>query len=102
VVRESSADLMDAVPSEAVAGQVRRLLQSIDDVKSIEEIHAHRFGPYIVINLTIGVEGDLTVAAGDCISTEVENLVYQNVDLGGRVYGHYPPVTYPQPCHTTS
>lgn len=102
VLRESSADLMDAVPSGALAGQVSRLLQSIDEVKSIEEIHAHRFGPYIVINLTIGVDGDLTVAAGDCISTEVENLVYQNVDLVGRVYVHYHPVTYPQPCRTTS
>jgi cation diffusion facilitator family transporter len=100
VLRESSADLMDAVPSEALAGQVRKLLDSIEEVKSIEEVHSHRFGPYIVINLTIGVEGDLTVAAGDCISTEVENLLYQNVDLIGRVYVHYHPVTYPEPCRT--
>jgi cation diffusion facilitator family transporter len=102
VLRESSSDLMDTVPSQALAGQVHRLLGTIEDVKSIEEVHAHRFGPYIVINLTIGVDGSLTVAAGDCISTEVENLLYENVDLVGRVYVHYHPVTFPEPCRTVS
>lgn len=101
VLRESSADLMDAVPSQALSEQIKMLLVSIEEVKSLEEVHAHRFGPYIVINITIGVDGDLTVAAGDCISTEVENLIYENVGLVRRVYVHYHPVTYPQPCRTT-
>jgi cation diffusion facilitator family transporter len=102
VLRESSADLMDAVPSQALNDQVTSLLESIDEVKSIEEVHAHRFGPYIVVNLTIGVEGGLSVAAGDCISTEVENLIYQNIDLVRRVYVHYHPVTYPAPCRSAT
>jgi cation diffusion facilitator family transporter len=100
VLRESSADLMDAVPSQALTEQVSALLSSIDEVKSLEEVHAHRFGPYIVVNLTIGVEGEMSVAAGDCISTEVENLIYENIDLVRRVYVHYHPVTYPEPCRT--
>lgn len=102
VLRESSADLMDAVPSHALNEQVTDLLRKVSEVKSIEEMHAHRFGPYVVINLTIGVEGDLTVAAGDCISTEVENLIYENMDLVRRVYVHYHPVTYPEPCRANS
>lgn len=99
VLRQSSAELMDAVPSEELAQQITQLVATIEEVKSIEEVHAHRFGPYIVVNLTIGVEGELSVAAGDCISTEVENLIYERLDLVRRVYVHYHPVAYPDPCH---
>jgi divalent metal cation (Fe/Co/Zn/Cd) transporter len=67
-------------------------------VQSVEEVHAHRFGPYLVVNVTIGVEGDLSVAAGDCIATQVEQLIYSQLDLVRRVYVHYHPVTLPEPC----
>lgn len=98
VLRESSNELMDAVPNQALANQVTTLMERIAEVKSVEELHAHRFGPYIVINLTIGVEGEMSVAAGDCVSTEAENLIYDNMDLVRRVYVHYHPVSLPEPC----
>jgi cation diffusion facilitator family transporter len=100
VLRESSSELMDTVPSLALKEQVTTLLATIEEVKSIEEVHAHRFGPYIVVNLTIGVEGEMSVAEGDCVSTSVENAIYENIDLVRRVYVHYHPVTYPEPCPT--
>jgi len=92
IMRQSSADLMDAVPSRALAKQITRLLEDIPEVKSIEEIHAHRFGPYLVVNVTIGVDGELSVVQGDCIATEVEDLLYDSIDLLRRVYVHYHPV----------
>jgi len=98
ILRQSSADLMDAVPSKALARQITRLLADLPDVHSVEEVHAHRFGPYLVVNVTIGVEGDLSVAAGDCIATQVEQLIYQHFDLVRRVYVHYHPVSLPEPC----
>ena len=73
-------------------------INSTSDVKSVEQVHAHRFGPYLVVNLTIGVDGDLTVAAGDCIATQVENLLYQHFELVRQVYVHYHPVTLLEPC----
>lgn len=98
VLRQSSADLMDAVPSQELYRQIAALLAKEPGVKSVEEVHAHRFGPYLVVNVTIGVDGDLTVAAGDCISTGVENLLYERFDLVRRVYVHYHPVSQPEPC----
>ena len=65
---------------------------------SVEEVHAHRFGPYLVINVTIGVEGELSVAAGDCIATQVEELLYENFELIRQVYVHYHPVTQMDEC----
>jgi cation diffusion facilitator family transporter len=98
ILRQSSSDLMDAVPSRALARQINSLLATVPEVERIEEVHAHRFGPYLVVNLTIGVDGDLSVAAGDCIATQVENLIYQNMDLVRRVYVHYHPVTALESC----
>jgi cation diffusion facilitator family transporter len=92
ILRESSADLMDTVPGHSLAEQITGLLNPVPGVKSIEEIHAHRFGPYLVVNVTIGVEGLLTVAAGDAIASHVERVLYENIDYMRRVYVHYHPV----------
>jgi cation diffusion facilitator family transporter len=92
ILRQSSSELMDNVPSRALARQINTLLSTIPEVESIEEVHAHRFGPYLVVNLTIGIDGSLSVAAGDCIATQVENLIYQHLNLVRRVYVHYHPV----------
>jgi divalent metal cation (Fe/Co/Zn/Cd) transporter len=62
------------------------------EVKSIEELSAHRFGPYLVINITIGIEGSLTVEQGDLIATNVENRIDKAISMVRRVYVHYHPV----------
>lgn len=91
ILRESSVDLMAAVPSRELAEQVICLLQEVRGVNQVEEIGAHRFGPHIVINLTIGVDGDLTVAQGDAIATCVEKLICRSIPNVMRVHVHYHP-----------
>jgi cation diffusion facilitator family transporter len=91
IVRESSQDLMDTVPGKALAGRITQLVQAIPGVEQVEEIHAHRFGPYLVVNVTIGVDGSISVSAGDSIASEVEQALYEDVDLLRRVYVHYHP-----------
>ncbi len=91
ILRESSADLMDTVPGQSLAQQIRQLLAAVPDVQQVEEVHAHRFGPYLVINLTICVDGALTVAEGDEIASRVEHALYEQVELVRRVYVHYHP-----------
>jgi cation diffusion facilitator family transporter len=98
ILRQSSADLMDAVPSRNLYRQIADLLSGEPDVMSVEEVHAHRFGPYLVINVTIGVDGELSVAAGDCIATQVEELLYDHFELIRQVYVHYHPVTQLDSC----
>jgi len=92
ILRESSADLMDTVPGHALAQQVTELLGSIPGVKEIEEIQAHRFGPYLVVNITIGIDGSLSMAAGDEIASAVESALYQHIEFLRRAYVHYHPV----------
>jgi cation diffusion facilitator family transporter len=91
ILRESSIELMDAVPSEQIEDQVDDLLANIRGVNELEEIEAHRFGPYLVINLTICINGGLTVYEGNQIADNVENVLYQNIPLLRRVHIHYHP-----------
>lgn len=91
ILRESSTDLMAAVPNFDLAKQVVNLLQDIQGVKQLEELQAHRFGPHIVVALTIGIDGWLTVSEGDAIANRVEKALINNISNITRVHVHYHP-----------
>lgn len=91
ILRESSTELMDAVPSRQIAKQVLNLLKDVNGVKQLEELQAHRFGPHLVINLTIGINGSMTVKQGDAIATSVEESIYNSIPNVLRVHVHYHP-----------
>ena len=92
ILRQSSAELMDAVPSKTLAAQVHSLVQQVPGVDQVEEVHAHRFGPYLVLNITIGIDGNIPVKAGNEISNQVELVLENSIDLVQRIYVHYHPV----------
>jgi len=91
ILRESTSDLMDTVPGKALRKQIDDLLALDEQIKQIDDIQAHRFGPYLVINITICVDGALTVRAGDQIATCVELAILENVASVRRVHVHYHP-----------
>jgi cation diffusion facilitator family transporter len=91
VLRESSTDLMGVVPNRDLAERISILLKDIQGVKQLEELQAHRFGPHIVINVTIGIDGALSVREGDMISSCVEERLAQTIPNVRRVHVHYHP-----------
>lgn len=97
ILRESSVDLMDAVPSRELAEQTCQLLQNLPGVLQLEEMQAHRFGPHIVVNLTIGVDGGLSVREGNRIAHQVEALVCKGLPNVSRVHVHYHPAKPGEP-----
>jgi cation diffusion facilitator family transporter len=92
ILRDASADLMDAVPGEEIDRQARAALKLLPGVKAVEEVLAHRFGPYLVLNVTICVDGGASVAEGDRIASEVERSLCAEFALVRRVYVHYHPL----------
>ena len=91
ILRSATADLMDTLPGKELGREIRDLLASVDGIKAVEEVHAHRFGPYLVVNITIGVDGALTMAQGDRIATRVEEILLEEIEFMRRVYVHYHP-----------
>lgn len=93
ILRESTYDLMDTVPGKTLRRQVREQLGHHPRIQHIDEVQAHRFGPYLVINITICVDGGLTVREGDRIATDVERDLIENIPSVQRVHVHYHPYT---------
>jgi cation diffusion facilitator family transporter len=91
IIRQSSADLMDTLPGQHLCRQIEKLLQSVHGVENIEDIHGHRFGQYLVLNITVGVDPDITVADGDRIATQVETTLMEQIDFMRRVFVHFHP-----------
>jgi divalent metal cation (Fe/Co/Zn/Cd) transporter len=83
---------MNTQPGRSLSRQIHTILSQVKGIQAVEELHAHSFGPYYVINLTIGVEGSLTVKEGDRIATEVEHLLTRRIEFVRRVHVHYHPV----------
>ena len=92
ILRKSSDDLMDTVPGKMLNREVTQILSNIPGVQDVEEILAHRFGEYLVINVTIGIDGSLTVTEGDRIASRVEHELYCRISLLKRVHVHYHPI----------
>lgn len=92
ILRSATADLMDTVPGKSLAKQVEGILVLHEGVKEVEEVHAHRFGPYLVMNITIGVSGSIAVSEGDDIATAVEKSLMEEIEFLRRVHVHYHPV----------
>ena len=92
IIRDSAADLMNTLPGKELTEEIHNKLKAITEVLDVEEIHGHRFGLYMVINITVGVSPTLTVAEGDRIATEVEKLLVAEIDYMRRVFVHYHPV----------
>ncbi len=92
IIRESAADLMNTLPGQELCETIREKLMIIDEPIDIEDIQGHRFGQYMVINITIGISPELTVAEGDRIATLVEKTLVTEIDFMRRVFVHYHPI----------
>jgi cation diffusion facilitator family transporter len=91
ILRDSTDILMDTVPGQSLDKEVRSLLEDVDGLEGIEQIQAHRFGQYLVLNLTIFVCGDSTVRAGHEVAEEVERRLKKEIDFLQAVHVHYHP-----------
>ncbi len=91
ILRDATDDLMDTIPGKTLAAEITELVGAIEGIEQVEEIHIHRFGPYLVANITIGVDGSITVTKGDHIADQVEDVLLEEVEFMKRVHVHYHP-----------
>ncbi len=92
ILSRSSSELISTVVSGGIETQVRSIISSVAGVDDIEQVQVYRFGPYFVINVTIGVAGNITVFSGNVIATAVENELISRMDFVQQVHVHYHPV----------
>lgn len=91
ILRDSAEELMDTVPGQALNQQVNDILSDVPEIRRVELVHAHRFGPYLVMNITIGIDGSVSVTEGDRIATLAENKLRSAIEFLQVVHIHYHP-----------
>lgn len=91
IVRDTASELMDTTLERSARAEIEAITRRIDGVQGIDEMRAHRFGPYLVLNLTIVVDGAMSVAEGDAIATRVEAALEREINLIREVHVHYHP-----------
>ena len=91
IVRESASELMDTIPGAALEAQVISVLQGTPGILNVEDIRLHRFGPYLMLNLTICVDGAISVQEGDRIASLAEKKLKGAIDFLQFVHIHYHP-----------
>lgn len=45
--------------------ETREAAKTMKEVRRVERVYSHRFGPCFVVNLTIELNGDMSIADGD-------------------------------------
>lgn len=98
IIKDSTSDLMDTVPGKTLRTQVENLLAPIAEIKEIDLVQAHRFGQYLVINLTISVDGNLSVYEGDRVANLVEKTLMDDIDYLIDVHVHFHPQKQNRPA----
>ncbi len=91
IVRDTASELMDTTLERSVRKEIESITRRIPGVQAIDELRAHRFGPYLVLNLTIVVDGSMSVADGDAIASRVETELERQMNLVREVHVHYHP-----------
>jgi cation diffusion facilitator family transporter len=92
IVMESSAELMDSFPDDTFMNDVKKIANDVPGVMHVDDLGVHRFGPYFVVNLTIGVDGDQSIHTGHDIADQVEHKLIEHFSGSLRkVNVHYHP-----------
>lgn len=71
---------------------VRAVAQQVDGVQTISELRTRMMGPFLLVDVRIGVNGDLTVRAGHEIAHRVATAVHRDVPRVREVLVHVDPV----------
>jgi cation diffusion facilitator family transporter len=92
IISDSARDLMDALPDDEFRDIIVATAKQIEEVKGVDDIGIHRYGPKFSLNMTIQVSGDLTIEQSDAIADRVEEkLVIQFGGSLSKVHIHYHP-----------
>ncbi|MDD2336578.1 MAG: cation diffusion facilitator family transporter [Geobacteraceae bacterium] len=89
--RSAAHDLMDGRPSESLISAIRLLAEVVDGVEHVHEIRARRSGQYVIVDLKLDMDPEMTVKRSHEISTEVKKNIFSKFPNVGDVMIHINP-----------
>lgn len=89
--RNAAHELMDAVPSPELLTAVTALAVGVEGVEHVHEIRARRSGQFVIIDLKLDMDPEMTVKRSHTIATEVKKLIFEKFSNVGDVMIHINP-----------
>jgi len=89
-------DLMDARPPEEMLVTVARLAEAVAGVEHVHEIRGRRSGQYVIIDLKLEMDPEMTVKQSHSIATAVKRAIFERFPNVGDVMIHINPHDDPE------
>ncbi len=91
VVRTTSLDLIDTMPSAALLDAVRATALEVHGVRGVEKCFGRKTGLQYHVDLHLEVDGWISVDAGHQIAADVRDRIRQRIDAVSDVLVHVEP-----------
>ncbi len=89
--RGAAHDLMDGLPSVELVTAVTMLAAGVAGVEHVHEIRGRRSGQYLIIDLKLDMDPEMTVKRSHAIATEVKRRIFEHFPNVGDVMIHINP-----------
>jgi cation diffusion facilitator family transporter len=89
--REASHDLMDGTAPADFIDALQILAESVDQVEHVHELRARRSGQYMIVDLKLEMDPNMTVKQSHDVATRVKKLIFDRYPGVGDVMIHINP-----------
>jgi cation diffusion facilitator family transporter len=80
IIKEASLVLMDACQCTEILSDIENIAKSVKHVKKVHNIRMRKLGPYLMGDMHVVVDGNMSVREADQIATQIEEQVKQEFD----------------------
>ena len=80
IIKEASLVLMDACQCPEILTDIENIAKSVKQVKHVHSLRMRKIGPYLIGDLHVAVDADLTVRDSSKIACEIEERVKKEFD----------------------
>lgn len=84
-------DLMDGQPEQSLLNDITAIAEGVEGVEHVHEIRGRRSGQYLIIDLKLDMDPEMTVKRSHDIATEVKRLIFGRYHFVGDVMIHINP-----------
>jgi cation diffusion facilitator family transporter len=89
--RSAAHDLMDGQPPPELIRDVTTIAEGVEGVEHVHEIRGRRSGQYLIVDLKLEMDPEMTVKQSHDIATEVKRLIFERYPNVGDVMIHINP-----------
>ena len=92
ILKDSANEMMDVAPCSAKETLVANCVEKFEENIKVESTLCHRYGNYYSLNITLGIDGELSMNEADNLADRFEKELLSNDENLKYVFIHYHPI----------